>query len=243
MAALWEMVRIRVRIGWAELARNSSYGMPLYVSVAALVALYLCTYHFPVERIFPEYFRDGPAQFADRVRWFGILLEVFSIGMIVRGLYKALKAYGKPGVLQRIFGWVSEFRYVFVKRPTRYASGTGMAAGSGQFAAAGGTTMLKGLTLQQQIDSLVGQVGMLSDSVTLVRSDVSLLKRDVEQKLEAEREARARAERTIQERLEDQLVGDFNMEIAGLILLVFSIFLANAPAECAILLTKLALGK
>jgi hypothetical protein len=54
-----------------------------------------------------------PGQLADRVRWAGTLFEFLGISAVVIGIDRTRRSFGKPSVLQGMWIWVREFRFIF----------------------------------------------------------------------------------------------------------------------------------
>ncbi len=209
--------------------------------IGIAIVLYLATYNFPAEYLFPDRFKNAPAEFADRVRWFGILLEVFAIATIAYGLSQSLAAFDRPKLVARFFHRVGEFRYVFIRRPPVHSEANVM-LGAISLAAGVMTSSMNGGTVQEQLDYLKRSMAAVQESVGKAAVKLDQLERDFKKGIEEEATQRRLADKTMSEALEQQTVGDVHIQIAGLTLLLVSIFMANAPTESSLLLHSFGLG-
>jgi hypothetical protein len=234
-------LRNRFWIGWINFKSWVRQGAALWLFVGVLVGLYLLTYNFPVERLWPENFKSGPAEFVDRVRWFGILTEVVAIGIIASELSRSVAAFNKPKLAVRFFHWIAEFRYVFIRRPPVNLSAQASLGGISLVSGVASVT-IGGGTVEQQIERLKQSVAALQESLGKVSVKVEHLERDVTTKFEEEAKQRHLTEQRLNETIEQQVIGDVHIQMAGLTLLLVSIFMANAPMESSLLLRFLGLG-
>jgi hypothetical protein len=234
-------LRERLFIGWNELRSWLVAGRALWAVIATLVALYLWTYNFPVEKLFPDKFKDGGAEFADRVRWFGILLEVVSILTIAYGVSQSMAAFNKPKLVARFIRWVAEIRYVLIRRPPIHATAQGISLGLVTSVAVG-TVLIKAGTVEQRLDQLRQEMDAAKKSIGDVNERVGQIERDTKKRIEDESAERQLTDRKLSELIEQQKIGDVHIQIAGLALLLISIFMANAPTESSLFLRFLGLG-
>jgi hypothetical protein len=216
-------------------------GWALWFCILVLVALYVLTYNFPVERIFPAQFQNGPAEFQDRVRWFGILLEAVAISTIAIGLNESRAAFGKPSLIRSFLSWITELRYVVVTRPPIYAS-VHMKAEAGSIAMAGGVATMTGGNIEDRVGYLERSLKEVQQSVGEIAIQAKKTEREIRAALEKEAQERRSGDQAVSQRLEEQSIGDIKLQVSGLALLLISIFMANAPAELAFFLRKLGLG-
>jgi hypothetical protein len=104
------------------------------------------------------------------------------------------------------------------------------------------TVAIGGGTVEQQLERLKQSVAALQESVGKVSVKVEHLERNVTKKFEEEANQRHLTEQRLNETIEQQVIGDVHNQIAGLSLLLVSIFMANAPMESSLLLRFLGLG-
>jgi hypothetical protein len=234
-------LRQRLLTGWNELKRWLVAGRALWAVIATLVVLYLVTYNFPAEKLLPDRFKDGGAEFADRVRWFGILLEVVSISTIAYGVSQSMAAFSKPKLVARFFRWVAEIRYVLIRRPPIHAIAHGVSLGL-VTSVATGTVLIKAGTMEQQLDQLRQAMDAVKKSIGDVNERVGQIERNTKKWIEDESAERQLTDRRLGDLIEHQKIGDVHIQIAGLALLLISIFMANAPTESSMLLRFLGLG-
>lgn len=232
----------RFRHGWINFQKWVRHGVALWLVIGVMLALYLATYNFPVEFIFPERLKDGCAEFPDRVRWFGILLEMIAIGIIAFGLSRAVAAFNQPQLVVRFFRWVADFRYIFIRRPPRTAEAQVMLKGVSVVAGVATGTVGSNATVQEQLDHLKRSVTALQESMGNVNGRIDQMKREISERFSQEATERELAEQRLKEALELHTIGDVHIQIAGLFLLLISIFMANAPTESALLLRSVGLG-
>jgi hypothetical protein len=234
-------LRMRFWIGWINFKSWVIQGAALWLFVGVLVGLYLVTYNFPVERLWPENFKGGPAEFVDRVRWFGILTEVVAIAIIANELSRSVAAFKKPKLAVRFFRWITEFRYVFIRRPPVNLSANVLLGGI-TLTSGVATVTIGGGTVEQQIERLKQSLEALQENVGKISVKVEHLERNITKKFEEEAKQRHLTEQRLNDTLEQQVIGDVHIQIAGLTLLLVSIFMANAPTESSLLLRFLGLG-
>lgn len=230
-----------LRQRWNEFKGWWLAGRALWVMILALAALYLLTYNFPAEKLFPDTFKDSAVEFADRVRWLGILLEIGSISTIAYGLSQSMAAFNKPKLVSRFFHWIGEFRYVFIGRPPINATAHGQSLGIVTSVAVG-TVLIKAGTVEEQLEQLRQSVDALKNGLAEVRVEVGQLDQATKKGLADESKERQLTDRKLSESIEQQKIGDVHIQVAGLALLVLSIFLANAPTESSAFLRLLGLG-
>jgi hypothetical protein len=196
----------------------------------------------PRRAIFPDRFKIGPAEFSDRIRWFGILLEVLAILTIARGLANSFAAFDKPKPIRRFFLWIADFRYVFVHRSPIHAS-VHMKAGAATIGVAGGVAAMTGGALEDRVGYLERSVKAMEENVAKVTAEAKRIVRELHEALETEAKERRLGDEAVNRKLEDQTIGDANLQVAGLALLLISIVMANAPTEASLFLQYLGLDR
>jgi TolA-binding protein len=105
-----------------------------------------------------------------------------------------------------------------------------------------GTVLIKAGTVEQQLDQLRQSIDAVKKSIGDVNDRVGHVERDAQKRIEDESAERQLTDLKLGELIEQQKIGDVHIQIAGLALLLISIFMANAPTESSLLLRFLGLG-
>jgi hypothetical protein len=153
-----------------------------------------------------------------------------------------MAAFNKPKLVARFFRWVAEVRYVLIRRAPIHASAQGVVLGVATSVAVGTVVIRAAPTVEQQLDQLQQAMDAVKKSIGNVNERVGQIERDAKKSIEDESTERQRTDQKLSELIEDQKIGDVHIQIAGLALLVISIFMANAPTESSMLLRFLGLG-
>lgn len=225
---------------WTELKRWLAGGSALWMVLAFLAAVYIAVAMFPAVRLFPEAFDRGCVEFADRVRWCGILLEALAIGLIAFGLMKASAAFDKP-LFRRALRWLIDVRYVVVRRPAVNMNAAGQSLGV-SIGVGIVTTKIAGDGIEQQIEALRQSLNTLEQRVGGIDKKVSQVEENLTAKLNEETKHRTAADEDITQAIENHKIGDIHLQVAGLVLLLVSVVLANAPVESSYLLNRAGLA-
>jgi hypothetical protein len=226
-----------LRFSTDELFRWLYRGRAFWFGIIAIVVLYLMV-SFPVDRIWPVI---APSSFTDRIRWLGILLEVLSISLIAYELSKSLVTFQGQGMRVRVCRYLADSRFIFIKRPpfVLKAENLHITVKTGVAIA---TTVTKGGTLEQRLSNLENDLRAAQNTIGMLSSELRGVKDDFRQVIDEEAKKHQESLSEVRRSLEEHAVGDPATQMAGLVLLVLSIFLANAPEESASVLKFLGLG-
>ncbi|MCK1353820.1 hypothetical protein IVB56_22740 [Bradyrhizobium sp. CW7] len=169
---------------WAEFKRWLAGGYALWMVLAFLAAVYIAAAMFPAVRLFPEAFDSGCVEFADRIRWCGILLEALAIGLIAFGLMQASAAFDKP-LFRRALRWLIDVRYVVVRRPAVNINAVGLSLGLSTGVGIL-TTKIPAEAIEQQIEALRQSINALDQRVAGIDKKVSQVEENLTAKLNEE---------------------------------------------------------
>jgi hypothetical protein len=210
-------------------------GKFIWATVAGLVLFWLLAYNLPLSRWLPA------AELKDRVRWYGILLEVASIWSIAYELNNSLTAAGRRPLITTFLSWLGQWRFIFIRHPPIHLQ----ASSSLGSAVSIGTAVLRAsspMTLEEQVAKLKSDLEALEVRHGALDTRVDSNERRFKELLEQEKGQRASAIAALRGTLEEQYFGDVRLQAAALVVLVLSIFFANAPDEAAILFKAVGLG-
>ncbi|MHB0772326.1 hypothetical protein ACYCVF_25210 [Bradyrhizobium sp. 1.29L] len=207
----------------------------IWATLGALVVFWLIAYHLPLSKWMPT------PEFKDHVRWYGIMLEVASIWSIAYELNGSLIAAGRRPLVATFVGWLRQWRFIFIRGKTVNLSAN-MSVGS--FVSVGTAVMRASSpgTPEEQLAKLQSVVDALENRVGALDAKVDANERRFKEMLDREMAERANAISSLRGKLEEQYFGDVRLQAAALIVLVLSIFFANAPDESAVLFKVVGLG-
>lgn len=184
------------------------------------------------------YMADGKLE--DRVRWAGTLFELLGIAAIVLGIDRARRSFGKPSVLRGILIWFADIRFIFFRRPTISVS-AGLAAGVGTVTAIGTIVTRAGRTAEERLADLERQTKELQANYENLGRKVDQQERQLRAELEKEAAERRISDRDISKKLEEGMIGDSNLELAGVFYLLIGLPMANTSDFVAAVLASLGL--
>jgi hypothetical protein len=174
-------------------------------------------------------FWRAPGELADRVRWAGALFEALGVAMVVIGVDRARRSFGKPSVFKGIWIWATDFRFIFWRRPRRTISVDQTLPMASNLSVA--TTITRASrSVEERVTELEKQISALQ-----VNFDQKLDEgvREVLAELDKEAAARRAADQTVSQRLEEGIVGDSSLELAGAAYLCLGIVLVDLSGEVA----------
>lgn len=108
--------------------------------------------------------------------------------------------------------------------------------------AAVGTSIITAGTLEERVAHLQRTLQEVQATLGRVSLKVDASEREFRKLLEQETAQRAQALSTLRENLERQALGDIRVQVAALMVLILSIFFANAPDEFAVVFNRIGLG-
>ncbi|MET3156065.1 hypothetical protein ABIE85_001874 [Bradyrhizobium diazoefficiens] len=221
-------------MAWAELKNKLREGMVIWITLGGLFILWLA-----VQNVSDTFFSE--TELKDRVRWYGILLEIGSIMSIAWELNKSLLEANRTPLLYGFLCWVGEWRFIGFRRSPRSVSASAILRGVGSMAAVG-TSIITAGTLEERVAHLQRTLQEVQATLGRVSLKVDASEREFRKLLEQETAQRAQALSTLRENLERQALGDIRVQVAALMVLILSIFFANAPDEFAVVFNRIGLG-
>ena len=168
-----------------------------------------------------------PGQLHDRVRWAGTIFEFVGICVIVYGIDKTRRSFGKPFLLHEVWIWLKELRFVFVRRPTISASAN-LQAGAAVLASFVTVVTRKAHTIEQRIAQLETEAGQLRTDLGTLDKRVAEQFQELRTALDKEAAARQVEVLSINKRLEAEMIGHSHVELAGVAYLLLGLPMANA---------------
>lgn len=222
------------RIAGKQLAAKLKEGKFIWGTAVVLVVFWLIAYHLPNEWL-------PSNEFKEHVRWYGIFLEVASILSIAYEFNKSLIAAGRRPLLTSFVNWIFEWRFIFVRGKTVNLQahahlGTTVSVGTAVIRAD-----LKG-TVEERLARLATLVKDLEDRLGTLESKVDTNDRNFREMFESAKAEHVNQITALRGRLEEQHFGDVRLQVAATLVLVLSIFFANAPDESAIFFKAAGLG-
>jgi len=173
-----------------------------------------------------------PGQLPDRVRWAGTLFEFLGISAVVIGIDRTRRSFGKPSVLQGMWIWVGEFRFIFVHRPPILVSVESVAAiGSAVSVATVVSSAAK--STEERVTQLEKKVTELQTNLGNMDQKFDQQKRELRAELDKEAAARRAADEGVSKKLEEGMVGDSGLELAGVFYLYLGLVMVHLSTEVA----------
>jgi hypothetical protein len=210
-------------------------GKYIWLTLVVLVGFWLIVYNLLPGKWLPT------AELKERIRWYGILLEIVSILSIAYELNNSLTAAGRKPLIPAFLGWVAQWRFIFIRGKVVNLQASSLIGGATLFGRATVLTSASGTT-EEQLAHLKSVVDGLLTRFDTLQSKVDANVTEFKKLLERETAERANAISSLRGALEEQNFGDVRLQVAALIVLIASIFFANAPDESAILFRAVGLG-
>jgi hypothetical protein len=179
-------------------------------------------------------------QLSDRVRWAGTLFEFLGISAVVIGIDRTRRSFGKPSVLQGMGIWLGEFRFIFVRRPPIKLSAH-RSIGISSVAAAAMVVNKAGQSLEERVAQLERQTTELQTRLGNIDQKVEQQKRELRAEIDKEAAARRAADEGVSKKLEEGMVGDSSLELAGVFYLYLGLVMVHLSTEVATGLERLGL--
>jgi hypothetical protein len=168
----------------------------------------------------------------DRVRWAGSFFEFMGVFAVVISINKARLSFGKPSVLRAMLIWLGDVRFIFFRRPTHVLSAAGIMAGVSSTAPVLTVNRVPKST-EERIDQLEKKLTELEDNLRKLDSKADQYKRELLDKIEGEAAERRAGDAGVTKQLEEGMIGDSSLEIAGIAYLVLGLVMANLSTEVA----------
>jgi hypothetical protein len=179
-----------------------------------------------------------PAELTNRVRWAGTAFEFFGVTAVLVGVERARRSFGRPSIVKGLALAIGEFRYIFWQRPPIMASlsaSTGMAIGS----SASATVVRATGTVEERLTRLEQESTEIQRDVGKLYNKLDQQKKEMQAQISLEIAERKANDEKVKQRLEEGIVGDNNLEIAGVGFLYLGLLLANLSSDVASVLVKI----
>jgi hypothetical protein len=168
----------------------------------------------------------------DRVRWAGSFFEFMGVVAVVISINKARLSFGKPSVLRAMLIWLGDVRFIFFRRPSHVLSAAGIMAGVSSTAPVLTVNRVPKST-EERIDQLEKKLTELEDNLRKLDSKADQYKRELLDKIEGEAAERRAGDAGVTKQLEEGMIGDSSLEVAGIAYLVVGLVMANLSTEVA----------
>jgi hypothetical protein len=176
-----------------------------------------------------------PGQLSDRVRWVGSLFEFMGVCAVVMSINRARLSFGKPSVLRGILIWLGEFRFIVFRRPPISAS-VALSAGVSSVVGVGAVLIRAPKSTEERIAQLEKQITELETSLGNLDRKLDQQKRELLAEIERESAARQAGDSGVSKKLEEGVIGDSALEVAGIAYLILGLVMANLSTEVALVL-------
>lgn len=168
----------------------------------------------------------------DNIRWLACAFELSGVFLVIAGIDKSRRAFGRPSIFGSAHAWFKDARYVFVTRPptttTLIASGAAFVISTGNV-----RIVAHGSSVEEQLEWLKRQISEVNDRVDAAVAQIKEQNTRIKFDIEAEATARANADKALMIRLEDSMIGDFSVELLGAGYLIVGLILSNLTQETA----------
>jgi hypothetical protein len=166
-----------------------------------------------------------PGELTSRVRWTGTTFEFLGVTAVLVGVERARRSFGRPSIIKGLIVALAEFKYIFWRRPTTNVSisaGIGLSVG----VAMGVPVIRTARTVEERLTSLEQESTETQSKIGKLESKVDQQKRELEAQIASETAQRKANDEQVKMRLEEGLIGDNNLEIAGVAFVCLGLLLA-----------------
>ncbi len=136
--------------------------------------------------------------------------------------------------------WLGEFRFIFVRRPPIKLSAH-RSIGISSVAAAAMVVNKAGQSLEERVAQLERQTTELQTRLGNIDQKVEQQKRELRAEIDKEAAARRAADEGVSKKLEEGMVGDSSLELAGVFYLYLGLVMVHLSTEVATGLERLGL--
>ncbi len=210
-------------------------GKPLWRWLFIANLIFWSAYFFPVERF------DFSAEFADRLRWAGMIFQFAGLATVVWGLNESRKLFNRQPIWKAACQWLGRIRFIF--KPSRAVGRTFIFPVSGGLTMTGhaAALLVKGGTLENRVARLEAGQEDIKKDISTIRGEIADQTNKAYQRIDLEKSDRETGDQRSREQLETATIGGISLEISGLAYLSVGILLTSVPSELASLLQKLGL--
>lgn len=173
-----------------------------------------------------------PGTLSDRVRWAGTAFELMGVAVIVWGINRTRRSFGRETVLQGFWQWLCEFRFIFVRRPPISLSAH-FRAGAEMSARLNVPSVWAARNPEERFEHLERAVDELRGKIDKVDTKVENKEKELRNALEKEANQREAEDKELVRRLEASMIGDNHVELAGVAYLLIGLVMANVSSEVA----------
>ena len=177
-------------------------------------------------------FYEVPGKLPDRVRWAGAVFEFLGISAVVIGINRARRSFGKPSMLQGMWTWLGEFRFIFFRRPP--ITGTmNITMGVDSAVFAGAVVHSAPRPIEERIARLEKQALEMEANLGNLDRKVDQQKRILMEEINKEAAARRIGDESANKKLEESMIGDSPLELAGVFYLYLGLIMVHLSTEVA----------
>jgi hypothetical protein len=176
------------------------------------------------------FFGCMPGSLSHRVHGAGIAFEFFGISAVILGVSRARRFFGRPSILK---GWlilVSDARYVFFRRPPRLYSVTADMGGALEILGSNAALRKSG-TVEERVAQLEKEILELQRIIAGVAQKADEQKRQLQARIDAEIAERKESSEQVKRRIEEGVIGDSSLEIAGVAFLYLGLLFTGLASE------------
>jgi hypothetical protein len=186
-------------------------------------------------------FYPFPAQLADRVRWAGTLFELIGVGAVVISINRARLSFGKPTVLSSALIWLGEVRFIFFPRQPVALSAVSASAGIGLASGIALVVNRAPKSTEERLDQLEKELKEQQANLSKLDQKIDQQKREFQAYVEKEISALQADVSVVSKNLEERMIGDSPLEVAGIVYVCIGLVMAHLSEEVAWLLSRFGL--
>jgi hypothetical protein len=172
-----------------------------------------------------------------RVRWAGTLIELIGVTAVWISIERARFLFGKSSVFRGALTWLGEVRFIFIRRPTVNLSASAFLGLGTSIATAVVRAHCQPKTAEERIDQLEKEMKGLRDSFEKVKQKIDQQKQELQAQIDREAAARQAADQGVSKKVEEGLIGDSPLELAGVFYVCLGLLMAHLSEEVAHFLT------
>jgi hypothetical protein len=175
-----------------------------------------------------------PGKVDDHIRWLACIFEFFGVMLVIAGVDKSRRSFGRPSIFGTSVTWLKDSRYFFIRRPATSAT---LNASGASFMLTTGTVhvVAHGSSIEERLEWLKRQISEVNERIDTAMSQFKEQETRFCAALKAEEVSRAVADKEVLTRLEENMIGDFGVELLGAGFLVVGLVLSNLTQEVAML--------
>jgi hypothetical protein len=174
-----------------------------------------------------------PAPLSDRVLWSGTLFEFLGVGAVVIGIDRARVSFGRPSLFKGMRIWIEELRFIFIRRPPISLSARAMMGAVASMGVAAVVATSTGTT-EERVAQLEKDVRGLQTSMGEIHQKVDQQKREFRAELDKEAAERHAGDQGVSKKLEESMVGDSPLDLAGVAYVLLGLAMAHLSEEVAL---------